>query len=78
VRKTALAGKTVVITGALKTMSRSEARQRLQDLGVRVTSSVSSKTTYLLAGTDPGTKLDKASALGVQVIDEEEFIKLLG
>ena len=78
VRKTALAGKTVVITGALKAMSRSEARQRLQDLGVRVTSSVSAKTTYLLAGTDPGTKLDKASALGVQVIDEEEFIKLLG
>jgi DNA ligase (NAD+) len=58
-------------------MSRSEARQRLQDLGVRVTSSVSAKTTYLLAGTDPGTKLDKASALGVQVIDEEEFIKLV-
>ena len=75
--KTVLAGKTVVITGALKSMSRSEARQRLQDLGVRVTSSVSAKTTYLLAGTDPGTKLDKASALGVQVIDEEEFIKLV-
>jgi DNA ligase (NAD+) len=70
-----LAGKTVVITGALKSMSRSEARQRLQDLGARVVSSVSAKTTYLLAGTDPGTKLDKASALGVQVIDEEEFIK---
>ena len=75
--KTVLAGKTVVITGALKSMSRSEARQRLQDLGVRVTSSVSAKTTYLLAGADPGTKLDKASALGVQVIDEEEFIKLV-
>tara|TARA_B110000263_G_scaffold242624_1_gene248337 strand:- start:16 stop:1338 length:1323 start_codon:yes stop_codon:yes gene_type:complete len=76
-RKSVLAGKTVVITGALKSMSRSEARQRLQDLGVRVTSSVSTNTTYLLAGTDPGAKLDKASALGVQVIDEEEFIKLM-
>jgi DNA ligase (NAD+) len=42
-----------------------------------VTSSVSTNTTYLLAGTDPGAKLDKASALGVQVIDEEEFIKLM-
>ncbi|HIG14276.1 MAG TPA: NAD-dependent DNA ligase LigA [Gammaproteobacteria bacterium] len=76
-RKSVLAGKTVVITGALKSMSRSEARQRLQDLGVRVTSSVSTNTTYLLAGTNPGAKLDKASALGVQVIDEEEFIKLM-
>ena len=76
-RKSVLAGKTVVITGALKSMSRSEARQRLQNLGVRVTSSVSTNTTYLLAGTDPGAKLDKASALGVQVIDEEEFIKLM-
>jgi len=75
--KSVLAGKTVVITGALKSMSRSEARQRLQNLGVRVTSSVSTNTTYLLAGTDPGAKLDKASALGVQVIDEEEFIKLM-
>ncbi len=76
-RKSVLAGKTVVITGALKSMSRSEARQRLQDLGVRVTSSVSTNTTYLLAGTNPGAKLDKASALGIQVIDEEEFIKLM-
>lgn len=70
--------KTFVLTGSLSGMSRTEAREMLMTLGAKVTSSVSSKTDYVVAGSDPGSKLDKAERLGVQVIDEAEFNELIG
>ena len=65
-------GKTVVLTGALG-MSRSEARNRLQALGARVTGSVSKKTDYVIAGRDAGSKAEKAEQLGVEILDEPRF-----
>ena len=72
-----LAGKTFVVTGTLAAMGRSEAKERLQALGAKVSASVSSKTDYLIAGENPGSKLDKASALGVEVLDEHAFLELI-
>ncbi|MBI4802102.1 MAG: NAD-dependent DNA ligase LigA [Elusimicrobia bacterium] len=79
-RKTAgagFAGKTFVFTGELKSMSRSKAQGRVRELGGKETSSVSAKTSYVVAGTDPGSKYDKAKKLGVTILTEEEFIKLM-
>ena len=73
-----LAGKTIVLTGGLQAMSREEATKAAQDAGARVASSVSKKTDFVVAGTDPGTKYDKAQALGVETIDEKVFLKRLG
>lgn len=73
----ALFGKTVVITGTLPTLSREEAKQKMQAAGAKVTSSISVKTDYLLAGDKAGSKLTKAEKLGVQVIDEEKMLALL-
>jgi len=73
-----LAGKTLVITGTMEGMSRAEAERRVAEQGGRVTSSVSKKTDYLVAGASPGSKLDRARALGVAVIGEEEFLEFLG
>ena len=72
------AGKVFVLTGTLPTMTRDEARSLIEAAGGRVTGSVSKKTDYVLAGADPGSKLDKANELEVQVIDEREFKKMLG
>ena len=72
------AGKVFVITGTLPGMTRDEARQLIDAFGGRVTGSVSKKTDFVLAGADPGSKLDKAVELGVPVIDETEFKKMLG
>ncbi len=72
-----LEGLTFVLTGTLPSMTRDEARQKIEIYGGRVTGSVSSKTDYLLAGSSPGSKLDKASQLGVKVIDEAQFEDLL-
>jgi len=72
-----LAGKTFVLTGTLPSMTRDEARKKIEALGGHVSSSVSKKTHYVLAGTEPGSKFDKAKQLGVKIIDEAEFRKIL-
>ncbi len=72
-----LKGKSFVFTGGLESVSRQEATQRLQALGGRVTSSVSKRTAYVIAGKDPGSKLDEAERLGISVLDEAGFLELL-
>ncbi|NWF56271.1 MAG: NAD-dependent DNA ligase LigA [Syntrophaceae bacterium] len=71
-------GKTFVFTGGLKTLSRSEAESKVESLGGKASSSVSKKTDFVVAGEDPGSKLDKAKALGVKVLTEDEFLELVG
>ena len=73
-----LSGKTFVLTGALPTMSREAATEAIQSLGGKVTGSVSKKTDHVVAGADPGSKLAKAEALGISVLDEAAFRKLVG
>jgi len=77
-RGTKLAGKTFVLTGTLAKYTRDEAKKMIEDAGGKVTGSVSKKTDYVVAGTDAGSKLDKAKELGVAVIDEKEMEKLAG
>ena len=72
-----LDGQTWVITGALDSMARDEAKAKLQALGAKVSGSISAKTTALLAGDKAGSKLTKAEKLGVKVVDEEEFLVLV-
>ena len=72
-----LAGKIFVLTGGLVGYTRQEAKQRIEQLGGRVTSSVSKKTDYVVAGNDPGSKLDDAKKLRIQIVNEEEFSYLL-
>ena len=73
-----LLGKTVVVTGTLEKFSRSQAEQAVKDAGGRVASSVSSKTSFVVVGVEAGSKADKARKLGVEIIDEAEFIRRLG
>jgi len=72
-----LAEKTFVLTGTLPSMTREEATEKIEALGGHVTGSVSKKTDYVLAGAEPGSKFDKAKELGVRILDETEFRKLL-
>jgi DNA ligase (NAD+) len=74
----AFAGKIVVLTGTLSTMGRDDAKERIEAAGGKVTGSVSKKTDYVIAGAEAGSKLDRAAELGVKVLDEDEFLKLLG
>ena len=72
-----LSGKTIVITGGLASMARSEAEKAAQEAGAHVTSGVSKKTTFVVVGENPGSKHDRALQLGVETIDEREFMKRL-
>lgn len=73
-----LSGKTFVLTGTLQSMSRDAAKDRIVELGGKVSGSVSKKTSYVVAGGEPGSKLRRAQELGVQVLDEAAFLQLLG
>lgn len=76
-RQTSLSGKTIVFTGSLTTLTRSEARVQAEALGARVAGSVSARTDLVVAGADAGSKRAKAEALGVRVIDEAEWARLV-
>ena len=70
-------GKTCVLTGTLSSMGRKEATEKLENLGAKVTGSVSKATDVVIAGVEAGSKLDKAQALGIKIMDEEEFLSLI-
>lgn len=72
-----LEGKVFVVTGTLPNLSREEAKERIETAGGKVTGSVSKKTNFVLAGTDPGSKLDKATSLGVPIIGEAELLEMI-
>lgn len=72
-----LSGKTFVITGSLDSMSREDAKKKIKELGGKVSESVSKLTTYLVAGADPGSKLDKADKLGVEILEEKDFLRMI-
>jgi DNA ligase (NAD+) len=73
-----LAGKTFVLTGTLAKWGRDEAKERIEQRGGKVTTAVSSKTDYLVVGESPGSKLSDARELGIVILEEEEFLKLIG
>jgi DNA ligase (NAD+) len=77
-RDTSLAGKTFVFTGTLPHITREEAGEMVTSRGGKVSSSVSKKTSYVVVGAEPGSKYDKARELGVEILDEEKFKKLVG
>ncbi|MDQ7031657.1 MAG: NAD-dependent DNA ligase LigA [Desulfonauticus sp.] len=72
-----LKNKTFVLTGSLKSFTRDEAKTRIEELGGKVSNSVSSKTDFLVVGENPGSKLEKAKRLGVKIINEEDFLTLI-
>ncbi len=78
VKDARLAGKTFVLTVALERWSRDQAKALIESLGGKVTGSVSKKTDYVVAGAEPGSKLEKAKTLGVETLDEKQFARLLG
>jgi DNA ligase (NAD+) len=72
-----LAGKTIVLTGTLTSMTREQATEALEQLGARVAGSVSRKTDYVVAGAEAGSKLEKARELGIETLDEPAFVALI-
>lgn len=76
-RSDKLAGKTIVVTGTLENFTRQQIEKAIRQAGAKSSSSVSKKTDFVLAGSNPGSKLDKARKLGVKVIDEKQFLELL-
>ncbi len=77
VKELPLAKQEFVITGRLESFTRQEAEARVKSLGGSAGSSVTRKTTYLVVGADPGSKLDKARSMGTRLLSEEEFLQLL-
>ena len=73
-----LAGKVFVFTGTLTSYGRDEARDRVESLGGVTASSVSKKVDFVVAGEDPGSKFDKAKELGIKILTEDEFRKMIG
>jgi DNA ligase (NAD+) len=73
-----LQGKSFVFTGTMESIGRNEAKALVEKLGGTVHSSVTKSTTYIIAGSEPGSKLDKANSLGIMVLSEKEFLKLVG
>ena len=71
------AGKTVVLTGTLPTLARDDAKDRLEAAGAKVSGSVSKKTDFVIAGSDAGSKLEKAIELGITILDEPQFLAFL-
>jgi len=78
VKSQKLAGKTFVFTGGLANRTREQAAELVKQHGGKISSSVSKKTDYVVAGTDPGSKYDKAKELGVTILDEAQFERLIG
>ena len=76
-RSDKLAGKTIVVTGTLENLSRQQVQQAIRQAGGKSSSSISKKTNFVLAGENPGSKLDKARKLGIKVIDEKQFLKMM-
>lgn len=75
--ETRLEGKTFVLTGTLESLTRDDAKEKIRQAGGKISSSVSKNTDYVVAGEDPGSKLDKAQSLGVTILNEEEFMSLV-
>ena len=78
IKTTALSGKSIVVTGSLEKMSREETKEAIREAGANWSGSVSKNTDYVVVGSDPGSKYDKAQKLGVKIIDEKHFLELLG
>jgi DNA ligase (NAD+) len=77
-RRGKLSGTSWVFTGGLESMSREEAKEKVHSLGADASETVSKKTTYVVAGEDPGSKYDKAKKLGVRILNEKEFLEKVG